>query len=410
MDVRALAQAAVNADIATLRGASAHLNAWAPQEPVEQPSGDGPLAGLTLAVKDLMAVQGMKSGWGSPERLAEAEPEPETQPVVQAMLDAGARFVGLAQCEELCFSLTGDNAHYGAPVNPAAPDRYAGGSSSGSVSLVASGTVDIATGSDTGGSIRAPASYTGLIGLRATHGRLSLERMMPLAHTYDVPGWFARDAATYAKVARVVFDEGSSHDVNRLIRLDALDAQVLGAPEAEALVAGRERIAAGLGSLETAPAIHSTLDEWYWTFREAQAFEAWMNLRGFVERANPNLGPGVKERIEYGAGITKDRYDARAAQRHGMIAWLEDLLGDDGCLVLPTVPSAAPLKTSTHDDVQAFRERALRLLCLSGNTGLPQITLPVATVHGAPFGVSVIGPRGSDMALVELAERLFSEE
>ena len=388
--------------------AGSELNAWAPQEPVELPSGTGPLEGLTLAVKDIMAVAGMKSGWGSPERLAEAEPEPETQPVVQQMLDAGARFAGLAQCEELCFSLTGNNAHYGAPVNPAAPDRYAGGSSSGSVSLVASGTVDIATGTDTGGSVRGPASYTGLIGLRTTHGRLSMERIMPLSHTLDTFGWFARDAETYAKVANVLLADDERPTPKRLLTLDLLDAQVIGEPEADVLRTGRERIAPHFASLDRTEGFHAEIDDWYWVFRECQAFEAWMNLRGFVERARPKLGPGVRERLEFSSRVTKDSYDARTAQRHGMIAWMEDLLGDDGCLVLPTMPSCAPLKSTPESGLQDFRERALRLLCLSGVTGLPQITLPVETVHGAPFGVSLIGPRGSDLALVDLAQTVLA--
>ena len=87
------------------------------------------------------------------------------------MLDAGARFVGKTQTEELAFSLMGQNAHFPHPVNPAAPDRVTGGSSSGSAAAVAGGLVDIATGSDTGGSIRAPASFCGLIGLRTTPWR-----------------------------------------------------------------------------------------------------------------------------------------------------------------------------------------------------------------------------------------------
>ena len=233
----------------SLREQSAHLNAWAPQEPVEIEPGSGPLEGLTLAVKDIMPVRGMKSGWGSPERLAEAEPEPRTQPVVQRMIDAGARFVGLAQCEELCFSLTGNNAHYGAPVNPAAPDRYAGGSSSGSVSLVASGTVDIATGTDTGGSVRGPASYTGLIGLRTTHGLVAMDGIMPLAHTLDTFGWFARDAETYATVARVVLGEGEPRELTRLVRLETLDCARLGRARGRGT---RRRPRAGRGTVRHA--------------------------------------------------------------------------------------------------------------------------------------------------------------
>ena len=405
MDVRALAQGTVN--VAELRESSAHLNAWAPQEPVAIEPGEGVLSGTTLAVKDIMAIRGMKNGWGSPERLAEAEPAASTQPVVQTLIDAGARFVGLAQCEELCWSLTGSNAHYGAPVNPAAPDRYVGGSSSGSASLAASGTVDIATGSDTGGSVRGPASFAGLVGLRATHDRIPLEGVMPLAHTFDVFGWFARDAALYERVGKVVLGEEAPRRLTRLIRLEVLDGLVLGDEEAAALREGRERIAPYFETHHASASFHGAIDDWYRAFRQCQAFEAWMNLGGFVERVRPKLGPGVKERFEFAARVTKDDYDARTAERHGMIAWAEDMLGDDGCLVLPTVPSCARLKSEPDEAVHDFRERALRLLCLSGLTGLPQITLPLAKVHGAPFGVSLIGPRGSDLALIGKARAIL---
>ena len=392
-------------EIADLRAASAHLNAWCDYPIVDLPHGDGPLSGTTLAVKDIYPVAGLPSGWGSPTRLEEAEPEEATQPLVQAMIDAGARFVGLAQCEELCFSLTGINAHYGAPVNPAAPERVTGGSSSGSVSLVASGTVDIATGSDTGGSIRGPASYTGLIGLRPTHGVLSLDGVMALAHTFDVAGWFTREADLYAKVADLLLP-ASPHRLTRLIRLEVLDD--LAMDEARpALEAGRGRVAEHFAEVKASRAFHRSIDDWYWAFRECQAYEAWANLGAWIESAGPELGPGVRERFDFGRSVTKDRYDERTVERHAMIAWMEDLLGDDACLVLPTMPSRAPLKDGGHERLEVFRERALRLLCVAGLAGMPQITLPLGTVEGAPFGVSLIGPRGSDRALVEMAGRIL---
>ena len=403
-----MTDASTTPSIADLRAATAHLNAWVDHPPHEVPSGDGPLDGLTLAVKDIYAVAGLPSGWGQPTRRREARPEPETAPAVQRLLDAGARFVGLAQCDELCFSLQGINRHYGAPLNPAAPERVSGGSSSGSASLVAAGAVDIATGSDTGGSVRAPASHCGLIGLRTTHGRVPLERTMPLAHTLDVFGWFARDAANHARVADVVLGEDETDaPLTRLLRIEALDALVAGEAEARAYAAARERIRARFDAAEVAP-FHRSPDDWYWAFREIQGFEAWANQGGFITRARPDLAPDVRARFEFGRDVTQERYEARTVERHAMIAWAEDLLGDDGCLVLPTMPSCAPLKDAGHEGLEAFRERALRLLCVSGLTGLPQITLPLGEVNGAPFGMSLLGPRGSDRALVELAERVMN--
>ncbi|PIL19156.1 hypothetical protein P775_16085, partial [Puniceibacterium antarcticum] len=165
---------------------------------------DGPLAGLTLAVKDIYDVAGYRTGSGCPLRLAQSPVATVTAPAVQRLLDAGARFVGKTHTDELAWSMYGMNAHFGTPVNPAAPDRIPGGSSSGSAVAVAGGLADIAIGSDTGGSVRAPASFCGIWGLRPTHGSVSLDRVQPLAPSYDTGGFFARDGGTLGRVAEVL--------------------------------------------------------------------------------------------------------------------------------------------------------------------------------------------------------------
>ena len=220
------------------------LNAWCDYPSVDVPTAsEGPLSDLTLAVKDIFQVAGYPNGWGQPTRLAEAEIDTETQPVVQMMLDAGIECVGKSQCEELCYSLMGNNAHYGMPYNSAAPNRLTGGSSSGSASLIAAGAVDVATASDTAGSVRAPASFCGLIGLRATHGRISLEKAMGLAPSFDCFGWFAKDLATYKKVADVVLDDDDDETpLDRLLFVPQLDQQVIGQAEAQVVAARSTRI------------------------------------------------------------------------------------------------------------------------------------------------------------------------
>src|SRR5690242_12252572 len=166
-------------------GTQGPLNAFLdlPQMPVANAE-SGPLAGLRLAVKDIYDVAGYRTGCGNPQRFAEAHAASRTAKAVQTILDAGARFVGKTQTDELAFSLFGQNAHFPYPINPAAPDRVTGGSSSGSAAAVAGGLANIATGSDTGGSIRAPASFCGLIGLRTTHGRIPLDGAMKLASSF----------------------------------------------------------------------------------------------------------------------------------------------------------------------------------------------------------------------------------
>jgi amidase len=419
-----------------------------PQVPVPHAK-SGSLAGLRLAVKDIFDVAGYRTGCGNPQKYEDAATAEKTAPAVQAILDAGAAFAGKTQTDELAFSLMGQNAHFPHPVNPAAPDGVTGGSSSGSAAAVAGGLADIATGSDTGGSIRAPASFCGLIGLRTTHGRISLEGTMPLAPSLDTFGWFARDIETYEKVAEVVLGavpisdtgaaphpyplpvkdgeresptaappsprpsrgegkgEGQFTVLTHPLYLSALDSLVLGPAEAAEYRRMAGVVSAGIAQVEVAPALSHSVDDLYWCFRKLQAYEAWAVHGDWISQKDRDLGPGVRERFEYGATLKSEVAAAETQRRNAFRAELAALLGSDGILVLPTVPGAAPLKTSSQEDLQAYRERALRLLCLSGLSGFPQITLPVGEVHGAPFGISLLGPAGSDLALIKLGRRVL---
>ena len=420
------------------------LNAFLDMPEVPVPNAhSGPLSELTLAVKDIFDVAGYPTGWGNPQKAAEAQPATQTAPSVQRLLDAGARFVGKTQTDELAFSLMGHNAHFPQPVNPVARDRATGGSSSGSAAAVAGGLADIAIGSDTGGSIRAPASFCGLVGLRTTHGRIPLEGTMPLAPSFDTFGWFAKDIATYEKVAEVLLDSspsplrgGSDGEAGRgggnssstptpalradpplkgegeqlrALSIPALNAFLLG--ESEATEYGRmvAVISAVLGEPRVVPVLTNAVDDLYWCFRKLQAHEAWTSHGKWISERDRGLGPGVKERFEFGSTITAETVALEEKRRAGFRAELAEMLGDDGVLVLPTVPGAAPLKSLSFDATQAYREQALHLLCLSGLSGFPQITLPLGSVDGAPFGISLLGPAGSDLALVRLGRRILAE-
>ncbi|MGD1879287.1 MAG: amidase family protein, partial [Kiloniellaceae bacterium] len=172
-------------------------------------AGDGPLAGLTFGAKDLFDVAGHRTGCGNPTWAATHEPATAHARAVALCLDAGADLRGKTHTDELAYSLMGANAHYGTPVNPAAPDRLPGGSSSGSAAAVAAGLVDFALGSDTGGSVRLPASFCGLYGLRPTHGRIDVSGMVPLAPSFDAVGWFAASVWVMSSVAGVLSPGGT---------------------------------------------------------------------------------------------------------------------------------------------------------------------------------------------------------
>lgn len=369
----------------------------------------GPLAGLRLAVKDIYDVAGYRTGCGNPSKFVDGHAASSTAAAVQMILDAGARFVGKTQTDELAFSLIGQNAHFLFPVNPAAPERVTGGSSSGSAAAVAGGLADIAVGSDTGGSIRAPASFCGLIGLRTTHGRISLEGAMKLAPSFDTFGWFADDIETYETVGKLLLGlDPHQQPLNRPLSIGWLDAFVAGPAEAAEYARMKALAATVIGEPTLMEySFASFPDELYWCFRRLQAFEAWREHGAWIAGGNRQLGPGVEERFGFGRAVDIKTAHAEAARRLTFRTELADLLGSHGFLVLPTVPGAAPLAEGAPEQLQAYRERAQHLLCLSGLSGFPEITLPLGQIDGAPFGLSLLGPSGSDVALIRLGRRIL---
>lgn len=166
----------------------------------------GPLAGLSAVVKDMYDIAGERMGCGNPDWLASHAPAVRHCPPVQKILDAGATIIGKTICDEFFYSVTGANAHYGTPVNARAWGRLPGGSSVGSASAVGAGVCDFALGSDTGGSVRIPASFNGIYGLRPTHERIEHSGVADMAPSFDVPGWFASTPGVFRNVGAVLLD------------------------------------------------------------------------------------------------------------------------------------------------------------------------------------------------------------
>ena len=367
----------------------------------------GPLSGLSLGVKDLFDVAGYPTSGGQPFILAMSGIKTRTAPTVQKLLDAGARFAGKTITDELAYSMNGQNAHFGSPINGAAPERISGGSSSGSASAVSNRLCDFALGTDTGGSVRAPANHCGLVGLRPTHGRVSLQGALDLSPSFDTCGWFARDASTFARVADMLLG-ADTQPLPAAVRLLAptevwglLDADVLAA-----LVPARARIEAALGPARAAAVVLDSFETMFLNFRYLQAREAWDTHAALIQRFAPPLGSVVAQRMAWAKTVTDEQVAQAQAFRAGFRAQLHELLGSDGVLVMPTMPDIAPLISAEESSLDAYRNRASQMLCIAGLSGFPQLTLPLATRLGAPLGISLLGPPGSDRSLVRLAEQL----
>lgn len=368
---------------------------------------EGALSDLRLVYKDLYHVAGYPTGAGNPTWLNTHAPATATSPVLLKLMHAGMQVIGRVQTDELAYSLNGCNIHYGTPVNPAAPDRLPGGSSSGSAVAVARGEADVGLGTDTGGSIRVPACYNSLFGIRPTHGRLSSEHMVPLAPRFDTPGWLCRDAATLERVGALLFGEAPVKPEP----VDLLWATSLFAllPEKlrSAIAPIKQQLAACAASLQEWDFDPTRLSELNNTFRTLQGREVARTHSVWVAQHPDAFAPDIAERFQWACQLTAE---AEALAEATCQQWKADLTAqlNSAYLVIPTTPDLAPLRTASDADLADFRMKLLGLTALAGLAGLPQVHLPLVKIDGVPFGLSLIGKLGSDMQLLALA-RLFSE-
>lgn len=366
----------------------------------------GPLAGLTCVVKDMYDIAGEKTGSGNPTVLEHQPIANSNASSIQKLLDAGATITGKTICEEFFYSVTGINAHYGTPLNARAPGRVPGGSSSGSAAAQGAGLCDFSLGSDTGGSVRIPASLNGVYGIRPTHGRIAADGVRDMAPSFDTVGWFASGPGMFQKVGSVLLDERRvPANVQRVIVLE--DAFEQCDPEiADLLRTQIEFMADDLPAIAHARIAPEGFDGWREAMRILQAHEVWRVFGDFVRKHNPVFGPGVRERMEFASTVTRQMTEAPNALRDRMREHVVGVAAPGTLLALPTSPSIAPRIDSTQEELDHFRTRVMRLTCIASLSGLPQISIPAGLLEGCPVGLSFIGWRGGDEALLDLAVKL----
>ncbi|MDU8362166.1 amidase [Pseudomonas syringae group sp. J309-1] len=381
--------------------------AFMPYPHVDVPrAASGPLAGYTFAAKDLFDVAGYPTGGGNPHVLAMSGIKTLTAPTIQRLLDAGAELVGKAHTNEMAYSMSGKNAHYGTPRNGAAHDRIPGGSSSGSASAVSNHLCDFAMGSDTGGSVRTPASYCGLFGLRPSHGRVSLANTQALCESMDTAGYFAREAKVLGLVGECLLGEDSAPlpEAPKLVISEAL-FDLLPKASLNVLAPAIAHITACCGPLEKLDSELPSLTEAYWAFRYIQGREAWQAQGELIEREGLALGADVAARFAWSKAVTDEQYKDACALRERFAAHWKELLGDR-VLVMPTVPDIAPLLSARDEEIEETRRISHHLLAISVLCRTPQLSMPLTMKDGAPLGISLMGPVGSDLSLVKLAVKI----
>ena len=366
------------------------------------PLGSGRLSGRSFAAKDVFDLAGHVTSYGHPDWARTHPAAVATAPVVTALLQAGAALAGKTKTQELAFGLTGENIWHGTPRNPAAPDRFPGGSSGGSAAAVAGGLVDFALGTDTGGSVRIPASYCGVFGIRPSHGALSLAGVRALAPSLDTAGWFARAASLLAGVGEVLLPGGPGDLGGPLLRVE--DAWVNAQPEvAEALRPALDKLEQLLGraiGLRLAP---EGIDSLFDHMRMLQAEEVWATLGAWVQTEQPRFGPGVGERFAAARAVDPSDAARGRAFRRAMQARVRPLLAGGAVLVYPTSPCPAPQLSASLAEQDAVRQSTMGVTAIAGLCGLPEVTLPAGRVRGAPVGLSLVAAAGRDRALLALA-------
>jgi amidase len=366
----------------------------------------GLLAGLTAVVKDMYAIKGERAGGGNPDWLTHAAPATAHCGVVQKLLDAGATITGKTICDEFFYSVAGQNAHYGTPQNIRAPGRIPGGSSSGSAAATAAGVCDFALGSDTGGSVRIPASLCGLYGIRTTHGRIGTKGVMDMSPSFDTIGWFAATPGVFRNVGGVLLDKQTvAAPIQKLVV--AHD----GFTEADDAVAYflRDALTEMLVALPKPQHVRfapNGLDVWRDAVRVIQAYEIWQVYGQFVAEKKPQFGPGVADRMRAASKTTKAETDAARAVHAAAREYIREQIAPGTVLALPTAPCIAPRIDTPAAELDSYRTRVMRLTCIAGLGGLPQISIPAGTVSGCPAGLSFIGWPGGDEALLDLAVAL----
>lgn len=369
----------------------------------------GPLARLTFGVKDIFDIKDARTGFGNPTWLATHPPADVTASAVQRLLDSGANMVGKTLTDEMAYSLTGENVHYGTPVNPKDPGRIPGGSSNGSASAVASGLVDFALGTDCGGSVRLPSSYCGILGIRPSLGRIAVDGVVPFSASFDVVGWFARDAGLLARVGDVLLIQPQPVKPARRILIAEDAFGFVDQAVKVALQPGLTQVSGLFDSCDSIRICDDSLEDWFEVFRIIQASEIWANHGDWIRQHNPKLGPGIRERMDWASKVTPDEVGP-ARERHGEIRRrLDGLLGDADVLCIPTSPRIAPPKNAPVSDIEVrFRHQAMCLLCISGLGGLPQVSLPLGVLDGMPLGLSFIARQGNDESLLALVKTVMA--
>ena len=358
----------------------------------------GLLNGLKFLVKDMCDIKGLKTSCGNPDFFNNCNPANDYAQFLKKILNEGAGLNGITVCDEFFYSLIGENKHYGTPVNLNAHGCVPGGSSSGSAAALTADLYDFSIGSDTGGSVRIPASFCGLIGMRPTHNRINTKGVYPMAPSFDTVGWFANSVRIFQKVGEVLLDEMDKSDVN--FRQFIIAEDLLELCDAAVQENFNNYTKNNLPGIDKNRLSNISKDIIADNFRILQGNEVKINIIPWIEKNNPKISPEIKSRIDMASKITDIEVSKALTFRENLIDEIKKSLPEGTIAVFPTAPFSAPKSGQDDESLGFYRKRLMQLTSIAGMTSRPQISIPKLKDKTGPVGISLLGWQYSDEILL----------
>ena len=359
-----------------------------------QTSYKGNLLDMRFLCKDMCQIKGFKTSCGNPDFYKHTAEATENAPFLEKILNEGAILEGITICDEFFYSIIGENIHYGTPSNKNAPNCVPGGSSSGSAAALTQINYDFTIGTDTGGSVRVPASFCGIYGFRPTHGRINLNKVYPMSESFDTLGWFSNNKSNMLKVGKVFFDHFEEIPIeqkNILIPIDIINN--LDENIKSQFYDYCENKFKNLKKVQLSNYNKSELAE---CFRIIQGYEIKLSMLPWIQKYNPKISTEINSRFEMTKNITVNMYNESINLRKEFVSELDKNLSKEALIIFPTTPFSAPITGQSDDDLSELRKKVMEFTCIGGLSSRPQISIPKFKGSTGPIGLSVLGNKNAD--------------
>ena len=359
----------------------------------------GLLSKLNFVVKDMCKIKNHRTSCGNPDFYEKCQPADDFAPFLKKILEAGATLKGITICDEFFYSLIGENGHYGTPTNLNAPGCVPGGSSSGSAAALTTNLYDFSIGSDTGGSVRVPASFCGLFGIRPTHNRINTEDVYPMAPSFDTLGWFAKDIDIFKNIGSVLLNSNEKTEFSFKEFVIAEDILELASPEIVKIF--NNYINDKFPEIKKIRLSKHNKEKIADNFRILQGGEIKENIIPWILENKPKISPEINNRIEMAMKITTDEINKAQKFREKLKLEIDKSLPKEIIALFPTTPFSSLKCGQSDEQLASYRKKLMEFTSIAGMTSRPQISMPKFKDNTGPIGISLLGWQYSDEILLQ---------